>query len=158
MSGPPQSLALAGELSKVDRLRELLGSDAEPQLILDTVEGETNALEMLDEIVQTIIADEAMRDYAEQRANRWKERADKRRAIVLQIMERIGSRSARRSLYTLSVTEGPKAVHITDDDQIPLGYQRISPDKAAIARALKEGKQVPGAQLNNGPPVLRIIR
>lgn len=158
MPDNPHPIALAGEMSKIDKLKQMLGEDVDAQLMMDVIEGETNALEMLDVIVHTILADEAMRDDAEQHAKRWKERADKRRAIVLQIMERIGTRSARRSLYTLSVTDGPKAVHITDEAQIPLGYQRISPDKAAIARALKEGEQVPGAQLNNGPPVLRIIR
>ena len=50
MSGEPSGLALVRELYKIDQLRELLGQDAEPQLILDVIEGETNALELLDEI------------------------------------------------------------------------------------------------------------
>lgn len=156
MSETPRTLALAGELSKIDHLRELLGSDAEPQLLLDTIEGETNLLEHLDEIVRAIIVDEGYAEIVRERIKRLETRAAKRRAVVLQIMERMSLKKAERPEYTLSVAAGVPSVHITHPDLISLGYQRMSPDKAAIARDLKQGIPVDGAQLSNAPPVLRI--
>lgn len=157
MSDPP-ALALAGELSKIDKLLLLLGEDAEPQLILDTVEGETNALEMLDAIVETILADEGYIDIIKARITRLEARSNRRRAIVLEIMQRMGLRTAKRPMYTASVTDGPKSVHITDEKLIPMHLHRVAPDKVAIAKVLKDGGIVDGAQLNNAPPVLRILR
>lgn len=160
MPDNPHPIALAGEMSKIDKLKQMLGEDVDAQLMIDTIEGETDALEMMDAVVDFVIANEQLATLGKTRIRRLEARADKARTIVLQIMERIGQRKIERALYTASVTDGPKAVHITDEGMasIPLQYLRMSPDKVAIARALKDGTEVPGAQLNNGPPVLRIIR
>ena len=158
MSGQPSGFALMGAMSKINQLRQMLGADAEPQLILDVIEGETNVLELLDEVVETILSDERLADDGRERIKRFETRANKRRALVMQVLERIGIRKAERALYTVSVADGPKAVRIIDEEQIPLQFQRISPDKVAIGKVLKEGGEVAGAQLNNGPPVLRIMR
>lgn len=154
-----KELELQGELRKVDQLKHMLGDDtANLRLLLDTVEGQTNLLEMMDEIVHNIMANEDLEQQARDKVKEFEERANKRRVIVMQIMERIGLKTAKRPLYTASIADGPKSVHITDEALIPMHLHRVAPDKAAIAKVLKEGIEVDGAQLNNGPPVLRILR
>lgn len=154
-----KTLEIAGELVKVDQLRQMLGpDDADLELRLGTLEGESNVFEVMDEIVHTILADEILEEQARSRARAFEERAKRRRALVMQVMEHSGLRRAQRPLYTISVVDGPKSVHITEEDLLPMHLMRMSPDKTAIGKLLKDGTEVPGAQLNNGPPVLRIVR
>ena len=157
MAKTPSPTALMQTMAGVDRLRQLLGEDADSQLVLDTIEGETNALEMLDAIVETILADEALANAAKERATRMEARADKRRAIVQRIMERIGQKKLERPLATLVIAAGPTSVVIAREDLVPNEYWRSVLDKHAINRAIKSDLEVPGATLSNAPPVLRIL-
>lgn len=64
------------------------------------------------------------------------------------------------SLFTVSLVRGADRVEVLDDNALPDDFLRvkteISPDKIAIAKALKGGQDVPGARLVEGEPSLRI--
>jgi uncharacterized secreted protein with C-terminal beta-propeller domain len=57
-------------------------------------------------------------------------------------------------LFSITLREPSDQVLITDEAAIPDEYVRVktqvSPDKPAIAKALKEGKEIPGASLVKG--------
>lgn len=65
----------------------------------------------------------------------------------------------RTGTHTASTAAAPPSVVITDDSAIPPRFMEQPPprpNKAALARALKDGETVPGAALRNSRPVLRI--
>ena len=63
-------------------------------------------------------------------------------------------------LFTITIVEGRESVAISDESQIPDEFMRvktdISPDKSAIAKAIKGGIYIPGASLQRGQPSIRI--
>lgn len=64
------------------------------------------------------------------------------------------------SLFTITLVNGTDKVEIADESALPDYFLRvktdISADKIALAKALKEGQDVPGACLVKGDPSLRI--
>lgn len=152
--GKVSSTALMREMGRVDQLRKWLGEAEETQVILDTIEGETQALEMLDIIVDEWESDKGNAEKCRARATRIEQRADKTRYLAQAILERIGVNKLERAAYTMSVGAGVPSVIITDDKVIP--RHLMAPDKTAIKSALSKGENVPGCTLNNVPPVLRI--
>jgi hypothetical protein len=92
---------------------------------------------------------------AEAAAKAAQERA---RAALVEALDST-SGSIRAGIHTASVRKGSASVVITDDAAIPPEYMRQPApvaDKAAIAKALKDGREVPGAVLRNGAPGLTI--
>jgi hypothetical protein len=65
-------------------------------------------------------------------------------------MERAGVKKVRGEIYTMSV-RATDVVRIVDETALPEEFikvtQTISPDKMALKSALKEGREVPGAEL-----------
>lgn len=129
--------------------------NAEEQLLLDTLEGETDVFELIDRILEVVVADEALVDAGKARLKRIEARADRHRAILKAMMEEIGDK-LERPLATLSVSDGPKMAHIVDQAAIPDVFWRRAVDKHELLRALKAGP-VQGAELSNGVPVLRLL-
>jgi hypothetical protein len=77
------------------------------------------------------------------------------RALLLDALEQT-SGVIRCGALQAAVASGARSVLITDEALIPPKMMRSAPDKAAIAKALKDGP-VPGATLSNGGgPTLRI--
>lgn len=157
MTTQPTGYNLEHEMSAVDQIRAFLGSDDENvTLRLDSIEGQTQALELLDVMLEGVLAVELVAEKARLRAQRLERRGDTLRAKVLQVLEKIGVKKLERPIATVSIAKGVGSVHITDDAAIPLHYLRTSPDKALIKQALTDGTEVPGATLGNAPPTLRI--
>lgn len=63
-------------------------------------------------------------------------------------------------LFSITLIEGRDSVAISDESLIPDDFVNvktvISPDKNAIAKALKEGLEIPGASLQKGRASIRI--
>ena len=81
------------------------------------------------------------------------------RAALTAVLSDTGMPAAQTQHHTASVRDGAPGVVITDLALIPPTLMRQAdptPDKAAIAKALKAGGTVPGAELRNGAPVLTI--
>ena len=75
-------------------------------------------------------------------------------------MEASGIKKIECPLFTISLGKAPDKVQIIDESAIPDEFIRtkveIAPDKVALAKALKDGKEIPGASLVQGKPSLRI--
>jgi hypothetical protein len=85
--------------------------------------------------------------------------AEAMRAALTAVLSDTGMPAAQTQHHTASVRDGSPGVVITDLALIPPTLMRQAdptPDKAAIAKALKAGGTVPGAELRNGQPILTI--
>jgi hypothetical protein len=153
--------ALEAAMSAVDQIRDAMAEHLDVDdmtLWLDTIEGETNALELLDRIVERILADAALVEAARLRARRLETRAERLRAVVTRVLiDKLSVAHLERPLYTAAVSHRSKPV-ITDGDLLPAEYVRSAPDLTKIGRALRDGGAVPGAELSNPAPVLTITK
>jgi len=143
-------------MAEAMKLRELV-DDEDAQLLADTIEGETDVFSLIDRLAERALADKLLVERGKERLKRIEAREDRARAIVQKMMEALGVAKLDRSLATLSVSAGPRSVQIVDQAAIPDGYWRRSVDKIEIAKQLKSGNAVAGAELSNGPSVLRIL-
>ena len=75
-------------------------------------------------------------------------------------MEAAGITKISCPLFSITCAKGREIAVINSEDQIPDEYMRvktdIAPDKNAIAAALKDGKEVPGAHLERAKSSIRI--
>lgn len=84
--------------------------------------------------------------------------ADGLRAYLKDNMERAGIEKIECPLFKLSIKKNPPSVEVIDPLSLPAEFWRTpepkppvaAPDKAAIKAALQDGKDVPGARLNQG--------
>lgn len=137
-------------------------------LIADTIEGETDAFEAVsrllrwkaeqDAIAAAIKAQEA--DLAARR-KRYEERGQGARVAIAAFMDECGLAKIERPEATLSLRKGNPSVVRTPDfnaDALPDDLVKVKreADAAAVKAALEAGREVPGAILSNGPPVLTV--
>lgn len=135
-------------------------------LRLDMVEGNTNALELLDELIRAERNAKALAEGINSEIDRLVKREARLllrqqtiRKYMMQLMEAAGLKKAERPAATVSITTGRPKVIITDESQLHDCFWRVKrePDKTAIAEALKfQGAVVPGATLSNSEPTIRI--
>ena len=140
-------------MSAVGRLKEQLAG-YEDDVILASIESETNALDLIDRIIEHVVADEALVESGKARLKRIKARADRHREILKAMMAEIAEK-VERPLATLSLGTGPRTAVVTDAKLIPEVYWRRAIDKQELLRGLKAGG-VEGAELSNGAPVLTL--
>ena len=84
--------------------------------------------------------------------------ADGLRSYLKDNMERAGIEKIECPLFKLTIKKNPPSVEVIDSLSLPPEYWRTpepkppvaAPDKAAIKAALQDGKDVPGARLNQG--------
>jgi len=151
MSGYRTSNAMAAAM----QLRAELGAIDDAQLVLDTLDGETDVFDVLDALVEAVSKDSLLIDAARERVKRLEARKDRMRATVQQMLEALELKKVERPLYTASLTYNSKAL-VTDDTLLPPQYIRHSPDMIGINKALRAGEQIPGATLSNPQPTLRV--
>ena len=85
-------------------------------------------------------------------------RAERQRDLAMALMDSIGERKIVRPDMTITVNAGRQKVVITDENEIPDRYCRVTrtPDKTAIRDALENGNPVLGAALSNRTSQLTI--
>lgn len=75
-------------------------------------------------------------------------------------MERTGINKISCPLFTITCVEGRELAYIDNEEALPDEYlsvkTTISPDKTAITKALKEGKEIEGAHLERAKSSIRI--
>lgn len=147
-------------LVAIERLLESypeLADDA--TLRIGMIEGETEAIALLNALVAAIRTDETLAkaigdrvDAITERKRRAVERAKAARDTALEIMEACQVDRLTLPEATLSVRPTPPAVIIDREDSLPEDLFRIKrePDKTAIKDRLAAGQPVPGAHLSNG--------
>ena len=140
-------------MSAVGRLKEQLAG-YEDDVILASIESETNALDLIDRIIEHVVADEALVESGKARLKRIEARADRHREILKAMMAEIAEK-VERPLATLSLGTGPRTAVVTDAKLMPEVHGRRAIDKQELLRGLKAGA-VEGAELSNGAPVLTL--
>ncbi len=73
-------------------------------------------------------------------------------------MEASDIKKIESPLFNITLVAGRQSVQVDDVDALPDDYKRIKvePDKTLIGKALKDGYNVPGAQLVTGQSSVRI--
>lgn len=150
-----------------DALREGGFGDDE-DLILDTLEGESDAMEAVSRLLrwmnerqataQSIKTLEA--DYAARR-KRYEEAVKSARGALARFMDETGLTKIERPEATLSMRQGsPSVIYPADLDPetLPEKFRRwtCEADKAAIKDAMLAGEDVPGLTLSNGGTSLAV--
>ena len=138
---------------------DILVDDPDDQAFLDTLDGETDALDIADTLISRMMHADAMaeaikaqEDALAARRKRYEARKDALRGIMLQLIDAMGVKKLERPAATISRRAGGTSCVITDEAQIPsqLCKAVTSPDKAAIKAQLMAGEVVPGAALVTG--------
>lgn len=158
--------ATSGAKSLADLLRER-GFDDE-DLILDTVEGETDAMEAVSGLLRWMNERQAVSeslkaleaDYAARR-RRYEEQVKSARGALASFMDALGVKKIERPEATLSMREtGPSVVYPADlnPETLPERFRvwKCEADKAAIKAAMLAGEDVPGLTLSNGSTSLAV--
>lgn len=142
----------------------LANLDLDEQTIADTLEGLAGALEVKATNVAMFArnleaAAESIKSAEKQMADRRKAievRATRLRTYLRDNMLKAGISKIECPYFSLAIRENPPSVVIDAEVMIPAEFMRQpeppppSPDKKAIAEALKAGTTVPGAHLERG--------
>ena len=147
------------------RLAELLAEQHDdPQLINDTLESISDPLdEQLENLAKMVCNVEAAAEGVhrtienlQQREAALQRSAQRGRKLILELMQAAGREKATTALFALAVRKNPPAVVIDDEKVLPEDFliqhpaPAPSPDKKAIASALKAGVPVPGVHMEQG--------
>lgn len=139
-----------------ESLREMLGEDFDDATFLDTLDGETDAMDLADRLIEAVADAEAMADAIREqeaamkaRRARFDARADAFRKQMLTLIDAVGVKKIERPRATISRRAGLPSVQITDETAIPTQLCKavVTPDKAAIKAQLLAGETVPGAAI-----------
>ena len=149
-------------------IKDALSSYDDHELVIDSIEGETDFLTLLDRIMSAIADDETMIEAIKLREAELRERKErisfrieKMRKLVEGAMLHADLRKIERPEYTLSIRAGTPQLNVYDEGQIPQDYFNQPPpvlDKTLLRNALKDGGDVPGVSLTNGQPSLAVRR
>lgn len=103
-----------------------------------------------------------LRDMMAARRNRYLARIELIRALIIELMGVLDTKSHRAKLGAASVRAGIVTVRITDESKLAPEYVTVTvtttrtPDKVAIKADIDQGVIVAGAELSNPSPVLVI--
>jgi hypothetical protein len=165
MNHAPSSFAVERAMSAAMSLILSLGPDPEDELVLDSLEGETDVLDVVRRIIRSALEMESMAEAAKAREAdlatrraRFEANAERARETVKQMLDALGVNRLQSEDFTVSLKLGPPKVIVTDPDALPAEFVRTvrSPDKTAIKAALDAGRGVPGALTSNGSLVLAV--
>ena len=136
------------------------------ETFLDTLDGETDAMDVVDailayraELTAFAGAMKAMKDKYAAREKALKDREAAARRQLGRIMDAMGEKTLRRPGGTLSMSKGTPELYVTDQlGELPDAFvkTKLEADRKKIRQALDAGLEVPGCSLGNAAPVLRI--
>jgi len=147
-----------------ENLRAEIGDD-DADAFLDTLDGETDAVEIADSLIAALHHDEALAAAAKEqsdalarRSRRLGDRARAKKRTLLSVLDAMGVRKLERPAATVSRRATVPSAYITDAAAIPsqLTRTRTEPDKVEILRQLRAGENVPGAELVQGPDTISV--
>jgi hypothetical protein len=146
-----------------DRVRTI-EPDIDEQTLADTVEGLTNLHEIVQAIIRSALAEEALAkglkcriSEMQDRLHRFEDRASKRRQIAKDVMVDLGLKKLTAPDFTVSLREGTPALLVIDEDAVPKTYWEPGEPRLRrqiLANDLKQGEEVPGASLSDPEPFL----
>lgn len=153
-------------LEKVAELRAVLG-DADPDLVHDTLEGETDVFELLDWALDKIAEEEAAQEAIASRITALRERSKasegrvaRLRGILEVLIASTGEKSVRRPEATVTLGWKKPGIALIDEAVLPEQFWKIERkvSRAAINEALAKGEAVPGIVFDNGGQTLTVRR
>jgi hypothetical protein len=140
--------------------------EADDETIRDTLEGLTTLNELIAEIIRSALIDEALQSGLrlrlqdmKERLSRLESRSLKKRDLAIEAMSEAGLCKIEQPDFTASARSGTPSLLVVAEDQIPESYWVPQPpklDRQVLLGDLKQGDQVPGAQLSNPKPVLSV--
>lgn len=148
------------------------GADDDAELVADAIEGETNlpeaiaaALDEIDEAEILILGAKAKIAQIEGRVAMEEKRVERIRAAIERALVMVDqSEPMRLPTGTISIVRRAAQPIIEDEAAIPSRFFVPVPqpapklDKKALAKALRDKEQIPGARLDNGSVILAIRR
>jgi hypothetical protein len=148
-------------------LRDMLGSDPDETAFLDTLDGETDALDLADVLIGRLLDDAALVDAIGaqikalgDRQARIARRNDAAKAAIGALLDAMRVKKLERPRATVSRRAGSMSVRIVDEASIPsqlcVTKTTTAPDKAAIRAQIEAGETVPGAELVRGTDGLTV--
>ena len=160
---------LGQQLAHHELLREQLAEqfpNEDEETLVDTLEGMTDLTDMLTKIIRSSLDDKALVTALKQREadmqerrERFEVRAQKKRDLVFNFMERAEIKKIAAPDFTAGLRAGQEKVMVIDEAAIPAAFWRAGVptlDKKALATALKANADIPGATLANAPPTLSV--
>jgi hypothetical protein len=161
--------ALAHELNLFAELRRRL-VEADPDIdevtLFDTLEGATRLQEAISEVIRVILMEEALADALRDRLSAMRERldrlettAEKKREVVLAVMEEADIEKILQPDFTVPLRISPPAVCVVNEAEVPEAFWIPQPpklDRKGILESLKAGQKVAGASFTNSKVSLAI--
>ncbi|MHC2462086.1 siphovirus Gp157 family protein [Bradyrhizobium embrapense] len=131
-----------------DQLKAVFGEDDDVSLLCDTIEGETNLLEMVDKVLVQILLDreqiagiDAMSAKRELRKKRLDDRCKSMETMLLGVLDVLEQRRLERPLALIFSRAKPDKVDVTDEAAIPSQFF-VTPEPALsrgdLLKALKD--------------------
>ncbi len=140
--------------------------DLDEQTPADTVEGLTDLHEIVQAIVRSALADEALAAglkgrIAEMqgRLGRLEDRASKRRQIARDVMTELDLKKITAPDFTVSIRPGTPSLVVIDEAAVPSIYwEPRDPrlNRQELTSDLKQGAEMAGVTLSNPEPVLSV--
>lgn len=138
-------------------IREMLGDDFDDQTFLDTLDGETDAMDMIGHLIKAKTEAGELEKAAKATSQIYAARAKRMAAQATacskgmgKILDAMGQRKVAHTLGTVSRIAPRNSLSVTDPEAIPSQLCKTVPDNAAIKAHLEAGEKVPGAELTLG--------
>lgn len=141
-------------------------ADIDDETLRDTLEGLSSLPEAIAAVIQaymedlTLAAALGMRiSDMQERLARFEARAEKKRALVTQVMERADLKKLQEPDFTVSLRAVPPGLVVSDETAIPTDYWKPQPaklDKKGLLASLNAGQVIPGAALGNGGTTISV--
>ena len=146
---------------------EIRAQTGDEETYLDTLDGETDVLDLIDMALANMRDDEtlaeaikAQEQALKARRSRIELRSETHRKTLLSLMQAAQLRKTERPGATLFIRPGTTSVRIVADDEVPSQLMRVKtirePDKVAIKARLLAGEIVPGCALDEGRETLAV--
>lgn len=157
---------IRADIHLIERIAAMLAPYADDaDAFWTTLDGETDALDMIDRHLAAAQSDAALAEAIKAQEADLKARRDRiemrgkaHRDVIRTIMQASGQRKLERPRGTLSLSAARLSLSITDEAAIPTQLCKTvtSPDRAAIKAQLEAGETVPGAELVRGDETLTV--
>jgi hypothetical protein len=164
-----QNPVIAQELARHECLRGQVQRqfpDVDEETLNDTLAGMTDLPEMIAAILRSALQDLALAKglrgrvvEMQERLARLEDGAQKKRQLITSVMERAEIRKLLEPDFTVTLRRTPPALRVLHEEEIPADFWRPQPpklDRQAVTTALRGGRLVPGAMLDNGGTTIAI--
>lgn len=136
------------------------------ETLRDTLEGLSSLPEALSAVIRTYLDDLSVAaalgmriSDMQERLGRFEARAEKKRALVTQVMERAALKKLQEPDFTVSLRAVPAGLVVCDETAIPADYWKPQPpklDRKGLLATLTAGQTIPGAALGNGGTTISV--